>query len=199
MLSENTPTIKTTRLILRRFEERDIQAIFEILSDKEVNTFLPWFPLKGVDEARTFFEKYFLFYYDKPSVYRYAICLKADNKPIGYVWLSDNESNDFGYGLRREFWHRGIATEAARAVVEQIRLAGYPYITATHDRNNPYSGEVMKKMGMKYKYSYVEQWQPKDIFVTFRMYQLNFDGNTERTSMKYWNESEHHMIEENVG
>lgn len=29
----NTPRIETERLILRRFEERDIAALFELLSD----------------------------------------------------------------------------------------------------------------------------------------------------------------------
>lgn len=28
----------------------------------------------------------------------------------------------------------------------------------------------------KYCYSYKQQWQPKNFPVTFRMYQLNFDG-----------------------
>lgn len=37
----------------------------------------------------------------------------------------------------------------------------------------------MKKVGMKYCYSYKEQWQPKDFPVLFRMYQPNFDGNTD--------------------
>lgn len=35
----------------------------------------------------------------------------------------------------------------------------------------------MKQLGMKYQYSYEEQWQPKNLLVTFRMYQLNFAGN----------------------
>ncbi len=38
----------------------------------------------------------------------------------------------------------------------------------------------MKKLGMKYQYSYKEQWQPKDILVTFRMYQLNLDEHKDR-------------------
>lgn len=38
----------------------------------------------------------------------------------------------------------------------------------------------MKRIGMEYQYSYEEQWQPKDILVTFRMYQLNLDGQEDR-------------------
>ena len=48
---------------------------------------------------------------------------------------------------------------------------------------------------MKYCYTYEEQWQPKDVPVFFRMYQLNFDGNNERVYRKYWNMYENHFIE----
>lgn len=84
------------------------------------------------------------------------------------------EPYDFGYGLCKEFWHNGIVFEAAKAVVEQVKNDGIPYITATHDRNNIRSGAVMQKLGMKYCYSYCEMWQPKNFEVTFRMYQMNF-------------------------
>jgi len=58
-----------------------------------------------------FLKERFLVYYNKPPGYRYAICLKEDNKPIGYVWLSDDENQDFAYRLRKEFWNHGIVTE----------------------------------------------------------------------------------------
>lgn len=56
----------------------------------------------------------------------------------------------------------------------------------------------MKKLGMVDQYSYIEQWQPKDCTVTFRMYQLNFDGNDDQVYLKYWNQSETHFIEKGI-
>lgn len=53
----------------------------------------------------------------------------------------------------------------------------------------------MKRLGMKYQYSYEEQWQPKNILVVFRMYQLNLDGNDNRVYKEYWNHSAVHYIE----
>lgn len=38
----------------------------------------------------------------------------------------------------------------------------------------------MQAIGMKYRYSYNELWQPKNKWVTFRMYQLNLDGQENR-------------------
>lgn len=191
----NTPTIKTGRLILRKFAEEDMEALFLILKDEEVNKFLPWYPAKSLEEARHFYEERYASVYAEPRGYAYAICLKKDNFPIGYIKVDMKEHHDLGYGLRREFWHRGIATESSKAVIKQVKKDGLPYITATHDRNNPRSGNVMRNVGMKYQYSYEEQWQPKDFPVVFRMYQLNLDGNKSRVYKKYWDTSAVHFIE----
>lgn len=194
----NTPTLETERLILRKFTENDMEALFKIYSDKEVNRFLPWFPLNSIEEAYPFFKEQYAVKYAKPQAYAYAICLKTDNDPIGYIKVDMEEHHDFGYGLRKEFWHQGIVTEAGKAVIERVQKDGLPYITATHDRNNPRSGGVMRNVGMKYQYSYEEQWQPKDLLVTFRMYQLNLDGNLERVYKKYWDTSAVHFVEMDI-
>ena len=145
MLPENTPTLETARLILRKYTLDDVYDFYTFMCDEKTNTFLPWYPLRRIDEAEEFLEKNFLSYYRQTSAYRYAICLKSDCRSIGYVWKSDTESHDFGYCLKRDFWHMGIVTEAAGIVAERIKNAGYPFITATHDVRNPHSGCVMKK------------------------------------------------------
>lgn len=191
----NTPPLETERLILRRFCEEDISALYAIYSDREVNTYLPWYPLASYQEAERLFAEHAAFY-RQPRGYRYAVCLKTHDIPIGYVHLSPEGAHDLGYGLSKAFWHRGITTEAAWAVVEQAKRDGVPFITATHDINNPCSGGVMRALGMRYQYTYREQWQPKDIPVTFRLYQLNLDGNEERVYWKYWERYAVHYMEE---
>lgn len=192
---ENTPVLYTERLILRRFTQEDAKALLDILSDKDVNAFLPMFPLESLQEAEQYLRETYLKSYNEPVGYRYAICLKSDNIPIGYVGLSNNESHDFGYGLMKRYWNKGIATEAAKAVLDRIKMSGMDYVTATHDVKNPASGEVMKKIGMTYQYSYEEQWQPKDVLVTFRMYQKNFDEQNRSVYNGYKN-CYPHFVEE---
>lgn len=189
-MSMTVSRIETDRLILRKFEEKDIEALYMILKDKEVNTYLPWFPVKSINETKAFYEKRIL-----NKLYYFAICLKEDNYPIGYVNAETDDSHDFGYALRKEFWHKGIVSEASHALVEQLKKDGIPYITATHDKNNLRSGYVMQRIGMKYCYSYEEQWQPKDILVVFRMYQLNLDRIEDRVYQKYWDKYDKHFIE----
>lgn len=192
---QNTLLIKTDRLILRKFTEDDIEALFNILKDEEVNTYLPWFPLKSIEETKIFYKNRYETIYKQDKGYAYAICLKEDNYPIGYIKIDTNEPYDLGYGLLKEYWHKGITSEAAFALLKQAKEDGIPYITATHDKNNPRSGKVMKKIGMKYCYSYEEQWQPKNFPVIFRMYQINLNINDDYIYQGYWNKSNNHFIE----
>lgn len=185
MRTENTPVLKTERLLLRRFTDEDTDSIFSLFGDEEVNTFLPWFPLRTRAEARAYLHEHILPLYQKETAYYYAISLQPEGRVIGYIHLSDiGGSSDMGYALQKAFWHRGIASEASAALIGHLRQAGLPFITATHDVRNPHSGGVMRHVGMTYRYSYQEQWQPKDIPVVFRMYQLNLDG-VDRTYTGY--------------
>ena len=191
----NTPTLKTERLILRKFHEKDINALYMIFHDIDVNKFLPWFPLQSKAEAVTFYNERYASVYKQPNGYHYAICLKQDDIPIGYVNVGMDDSHDLGYGLCKTFWHKGIVREAITAVIEQVKNDGLHYITATHDIHNPRSGKVMKAVGMQYEYSYEELWQPKNILVTFRMYQMNFDQQNDYIYRGYWNIYKKHFIE----
>lgn len=194
-MDRNTPTLLTERLVLRKFTEGDLGALFALLRDEEVNAFLPWFPAGTPEDARRFYKERIAAVYEKEQGYFYAVCLREDDIPVGYINVGAEESRDLGYALRKELWRRGIVSEAGRKVLEQLRKEGVPYVTATHDRNNPRSGGVMRNLGMKYCYSYEEQWQPKDIPVVFRMYQLNLDGK-ERVFRKYWDRAKVRFVEE---
>lgn len=175
---ENTPRLETERLVLRKFTDDDLEDVFQIYSDREVNTFLPWFPLQSLEEAKGYLTHTIYPEYQKPVAYRYAIEEKASGSVIGYVSLNGIDEEkccaDLGYGLRKEYWRRGYVSEACRAVLQRAKEAGFRFITATHDVNNPASGEVMKAVGMTCRYSYDEQWQPKNVKVTFRLYQIDF-------------------------
>ena len=192
----NTPTLNTQRLILRKFNENDLEAFYDIFSNKEVNQFLPWFPLKNLAEAKSFYQERYASIYQKKQGYAYAICLKENKTPIGYVNINLDESHDLGYGLKKEYWHQEIVSDAVKAVIQQSQKERLNYLTATHDIKNIHSGHVMKKAGMHYCYSYKEQWIPKNIPVIFRMYQINLDGK-KRIYQKYWNQYKH-FIEENI-
>lgn len=188
--------IETKRLILRPFEvnETDMRALFSIFSDEKVNQYLPWYPLTTKSQAIEFYNQHILPTYQAELGYYFAICLKANNLPIGYVTVSGEDSHDFGYGLMQVFWGQGIVTEASKAVLDSLK-ATMTFVTATHDIHNIGSGKVMQKMGLIYQYTYQELWQPKNRVVTFRMYQLNFNNKTDSVYTADWHQYPQHYIE----
>lgn len=191
--------VVTKRLHLRHFQqtEGDIKAIQKIFGNKEINTFLPWFPVKNVAAAQQFFEERMVPVYEEKMGAYYAVCLKEDpsDRPIGYVTVSGtDDSHDLGYGLLPPWQNQGVITEAAAAVIKEMASHHWQYVTATHDIKNPASGRVMEKLGLSYRYSYNEQWQPKNKRVTFRLYQKNFHQQ-DWTYQGYWNRYPEHFIE----
>lgn len=175
---QNTPTLFTQRLILRKFKRDDMQALYAIYSDKETNTYLPWFVCKNLNEAQDIFTQQYEAIYKQERGYHYAICLKEDNTPIGYVHIQTQEPYDLGYALCKEFWHKGYTREATRAIMQRALQDGIPYITATHDKNNHGSGAVIRALGMQFCYAYKERWQPKNKEVIFCLYQYSANEDT---------------------
>ncbi|KRM56138.1 GNAT family N-acetyltransferase [Lacticaseibacillus sharpeae] len=187
--------ITTDRLILRPFTEADLPEFYAIQADLEVNRFLPWFAPKTEAEALIMLQERYL----APAAgYQLAVCLRSTNKAVGYIGVDADESHDLGYGMRRDAWGHGYMTEAAAALIAALPVADYPYLTATHDVQNPRSGAVMQRLGMQYQYTYLEQWQPKDIPVHFRLYLLNRDGDSARKYLKYWSKYPYHLVEKGL-
>lgn len=169
-----TTPIETKNLILRPFNERDIEALYHIYRDEKCNEFLPWFACKSLEEASYIFKHKYQQAYEAQKAY-YAICLK-DNIPIGYVHIENTPPYDMGYALLPSFWGRGIAKEAVLAIIESLK-GKIPYLSATHDRLNVRSKNLLNSLGMCYQYAYKELWQPKNKEVIFCFYQLNFRHN----------------------
>ena len=180
----------TGRLRFRHSPAGVVPAFVDLFSAPEVIPFLPGGPLKDEGEAEDFSRTRL------QGPYCCAICLKDRIEwPIGYIKVDPEGAHDLGYALSRQYWHQGITSEAGAALLQYVVQDGIPFVTATHDRNNPHSGAVMRKLGLTYRYSYVEQWQPKDFPVVFRMYQRNFSVAQDFTFKKYWDQSTEHMIE----
>ena len=151
-----TQTIETERLILRKFRAEDAQAMFNNwASDDEVTKFLTWPTYKNVDDLKKYID-YLLNNYMNNQFYDWAIEFKEIGEPIGSIGVVDiNENTQLvhvGYCIGRAWWHMGITSEAFAAVIKfMFEKVGVNRIESRHDPNNPNSGRVMLKCGLKYE------------------------------------------------
>ena len=153
---KGTQTIETSRLILRRAIREDAEPMFRNwASDPEVTKFLTWPAHSDIAVSEMVIGSW-LQEYEKDSYYQWVIELKEIGQPIGSISVvrqNDRvEEAEIGYCIGSQWWHRGIMTEALSAVIAYLfGEVGMNRIAARHDPNNPHSGGVMRKCGMKYE------------------------------------------------
>ena len=95
--------------------------------------------------------------YSNQSYYHWAIVLKDNgDEPIGDIAVVNMKENismaHIGYCIGRTWWHKGITSEALKAVMDFLfDVVDVKRIESRHDPRNSNSGKVMKKCGMKYE------------------------------------------------
>lgn len=147
------PILATPRLTLRKLRLRDANDLFAYASDPEVARHVLWDAHKTLAQSRRFLWGA-IRQYRKGLPASYAIVLKGEERmigTIGFMWVNtDHKSAEIGYSLSREYWNRGIMTEALRELIRfgfEVLLLNR--IEAQHEIDNPASGRVMMKAGMR--------------------------------------------------
>ena len=153
----STLRLETDRLILRRYTPDDAEAMFRNwASDSEVTRFLTW-PAHSSAEVSLKVLESWIARYAEDDYYHWAIVLKEHgDEPIGDIAAvklnEDTRCAEIGYCLGRNWWHRGIMSEALGAVTDFLfGCVGMNRVEARHDTRNPNSGRVMLKCGMRYE------------------------------------------------
>ena len=152
---KGTVRLETPRLILRRAQMEDAEPMFHNwANDKEVTKYLTWPPHSNIEVTQKVLESW-VESYEKEDYYQWMIDLKEIHEPIGSIMVSTvgrAQSAHVGYCIGKKWWHQGIMSETLQAVMDFLfNEVGYHRVEAMHDSNNPNSGKVMAKCGMKYE------------------------------------------------
>ncbi len=140
----------TPRLVLRSWQVDDIPQLLPLISAREVaaTTLRIPHPYTQTD-AEEFVRRA-----DQEQV-RCAILLAGTSTLIGGVGLRlnrDHNHAEIGYWLGVPYWGKGYATEASAELLrygfEDLKLHR---IYASHFAHNPASGDILRKIGMKYE------------------------------------------------
>ncbi|MBR4501558.1 MAG: GNAT family N-acetyltransferase [Clostridia bacterium] len=154
MQKTGTRTITTPRLILRRFRLEDAGDMYRNwASDAEVTRYLTWPPHQSAEVSGMLLGQWTAQYEDG-GYFNWAIQYKENGEVIGNISVvrldEAIDSAEIGYCLSRTYWGRGLMPEALRAVTAYLfDTVGLNRVWAGHDVENPKSGRVMEKSGMK--------------------------------------------------
>jgi ribosomal-protein-alanine N-acetyltransferase len=145
--------LRTERFLLRDLALTDFDAVHPYGADLDVVRYQDWGPNEEAD-TRAFLERSAASARVEPrAAYELAVVELSTNTLLGSVGLYVNEPHRqgmIGYCLAKHAWGRGVATEAARAVLgfgfENLRLHR---MWAGCDPDNARSRRVLEKLGMR--------------------------------------------------
>src|ERR1700722_18934751 len=146
--------LESERLLFREHQRGDLEDYCTLEADVEVRRYVGGAPRPHEVAVRRFRDRFL-----KNAARKLALratIFKADGRYIGYSGLYPNFRPDgsvrgeavLAFCLAREYWGRGLVTEAGRAFVnlgfEQLRLKR---IVAVADVRNAASIHVLEKLG----------------------------------------------------
>jgi ribosomal-protein-alanine N-acetyltransferase len=143
---------ETQRLLVRQWVPDDWKRLLPLMTDplvlRHIGDGQPWpeervrrFVDGGIEKART--RGWVLW----PVIHR------DDAELIGFCGFNDGFAPEveIGWRLRPAYWGQGLATEAARAVMDHgFRIFGFPRVISVAQPANRPSIRVMEKLGMTY-------------------------------------------------
>jgi RimJ/RimL family protein N-acetyltransferase len=144
--------IEGVRVRLRQARPADAATLFALLDDDAVMRHMDWPRARSVDDTRVHLEGA-LQRWDAGTEHQYLVLLKPDAKAVGTIAFRPHGFHvDFGYLLGRAHWGQGLATEAARLLVQWLqRERSVVRIWATCDADNTASAAVLKKAGLQFE------------------------------------------------
>jgi [ribosomal protein S5]-alanine N-acetyltransferase len=164
--------IQTGRLDLQPATASDIAELVPLIGAREVAETTLRIP-HPYEEKHA---REFLASPAKENELRLIIRLRSDGRLCGGIGLhpdNDHKRAELGYWIGVPFWGSGYATEAARAVV------GYGFqnfdlnrISAAHFAGNDASGNVLRKIGMRYEGCMRQAVIKRDRFIDLERYAI---------------------------
>lgn len=160
-----SPKLETERLILRGYEETDIDMQYEVLTDNRLAKYIKFPNLTKEEELECI--KDWIKNADDSKYEKWVIVLKDDNTPIGNISVNGIEKThnycNVGYVILYDYWGKGYASEALKVVSDYLLDSGYHLVECSCNELNKQSSRVMEKAGFK-----------KDGYIANR--RLNKDG-----------------------
>ncbi|SEK39161.1 Protein N-acetyltransferase, RimJ/RimL family [Butyrivibrio sp. ob235] len=148
--------IKTERLILRKWKEKDADILYRLAKNPEIGRGAGWLPHKDAEYSKAIIRAVL------SDDGEYAIALKDDeNTPIGSIGvrigscenrgiMRDDEA-EIGYWLGKDYWGYGYATEALSELVRySFTEIGLNSIWCGFFDGNEKSRNVIERCGLKY-------------------------------------------------
>ena len=151
---EENVKLDGNRIYLRVINEKDKGDIFNIIhNDKDI---LKYYLSVYKEDINDFKYDEYLKYYKDNGLYNFAIILKDNDEVIGIIHQVSGmgkyvKTVELGYALKKKYWNKGYMSEALKLMMGLMFERGVHKISCGAIKENKASIEVMKKCGMLYE------------------------------------------------
>lgn len=159
---DRLPTLRATRVVLRSLEDRDVPALFEVFSDREVMRYWSRGPFVDHDDARRYLASIHAGFAAR-SLFQWGIAAIEDDRVIGTCTLASidvgHRRAEIGYALRRDRWGAGLVAEAvACALTFAFDALALHRVEADVDPRNARSIASLGRLGFAREGLLRERW-----------------------------------------
>jgi len=147
----NQPEIKTGRLLLRSFQQRDAKQVQKLAGNNNVSKTTLNIPHPYENDMAEEWIKTHSDNWTHKSSLTYAITNNKSGQLLGAASLVEIKGTQakLGYWIGEPYWGKGYCTEATIAIINlSFTELGIQRIIAEHLSSNYASAMVMKKSGM---------------------------------------------------
>lgn len=154
-------SIKSARLVLRRFADADLAPFFAYINDPLVARYQTWVSYTE-EQARDIIERQKGLEPGRPGQgFTFAAELKETKALVGHVALSvkeaDHRQAEIGFTFAREYQGKGLAKEAAEMVLAYaFTRLGIRRVVAVTDCENERSVALLGRLGMRREGHFIE-------------------------------------------
>ena len=164
------PQLETRRLILRRMKKTDYRDMYDYASREDVTRYLTWYPHPNLMYTLRYLS-YIATRYRAGEFYDWAVIWKENRKMIGTCGFTafhyEHNSAEIGYVLHPDYWGKGVAAEAVRAILEVGFLTlNLHRMEARFMEGNDRSRRVMEKVGMTFEGMQRDAMYIKENYIT---------------------------------
>ncbi len=173
-----TEPVETDRLLLRPYEEGDLDAIADLLSIPEVMRYLFEEPLSREEAAATLHRRIPMRKIEKEGDrLALVVTLRESGTVIGTVNLTlrseEHRQGEIGYVFHPDHQGRGYATEAMQALLDYgFQTGRFHRIYGRCDARNFSSARLMERLGMRREAHFVENEWFKGVWGSEFMYAI---------------------------
>ncbi|MDD7793473.1 GNAT family N-acetyltransferase [Clostridium sp. 'White wine YQ'] len=175
--------LETDRTVLRHFEEKDLEDLYDYCSQDGVGEMAGWKHHESLSTSKEVLKR------NIQNSNVYAIENKENGKVIGHIAVNNDSENgredtkELGFALNRDYHNKGIMTEVTYKILDYLFSNEIEYVYACCFQDNKSSKRLIEKCGFTLEQE--GSFYSESLDKTFKSYEYVYSKNNWKLQNKH--------------